>query len=128
QVVGRSVQLMIRYHNLRTITRSKKLDTYIDAKQDILQVAFELWQKHWNMEPIRLLGITVQDLEDKEIVGKQLDLFTYEQEAEKEKIDTTIEEHKKKYEKDQFVGWKNDKVHLTMSLQMDVLDEQQRLS
>src|SRR5699024_7368422 len=37
QVVGRSVKLMIRYHKLRTITRSKKLDTYIDAKQDILQ-------------------------------------------------------------------------------------------
>src|SRR5699024_1709478 len=81
------------------ITRSKKLDTYIDAKQDILHVAFELWQKHWNMEPIRLLGITDQDLEDKEIVGKQLDLFTYEQEAEKEKLHTTIEKVTNKYEK-----------------------------
>lgn len=128
QVVGRSVQLMIRYHNLRTITRSKKLDTYIDAKQDILQVAFELWQKHWNMEPIRLLGITVQDLEDKEIVGKQLDLFTYEQEAEKEKLYTTIEKLTKKYGKNPFVRWKDDKVHLTTSFQKDVLDDHQRSS
>lgn len=33
---GRSVQITIRYHDRKTITRSRKLQTYIDQKADIL--------------------------------------------------------------------------------------------
>src|SRR5699024_12395650 len=97
-------------------------------KQDTLQVALAHRQKHSSMQPIRLLGITGQALEDKEIVGKQLDLFTYEQEAEKEKLHTPIEKLTKKYGKNPFVRWKDDKVHLTTSFQKDVLDDHQRSS
>ncbi|PXY51690.1 DNA polymerase IV, partial [Virgibacillus profundi] len=62
QAVGQSIQLMIRYADRKTITRSKKLQMFIEDKEDILYFAKELLELHWNEEPIRLLGITVQDI------------------------------------------------------------------
>src|SRR5699024_2482312 len=97
KAAGRSVQLMIRYHDRKTITRSKKLQVFIDTKEEIIDVANELWQEHWNMQPIRLLDIMLQDIEEKKRIVKQLDLLTYEKEAEKEKIHHTIDTLSEKY-------------------------------
>src|SRR5690625_3242491 len=83
--VGLSVQIMIRYHDRKTVTRSQKLPRYIDEQEDIFQMAHDLFQHHWNHEPIRLLGVTMQDLEVKQNIAQQLDLFTYEKEIEKMK-------------------------------------------
>ncbi|UJL44782.1 DNA polymerase IV [Virgibacillus sp. NKC19-16] len=102
KAAGRSVQLMIRYHDRRTITRSKKLQSYIESKDDILHVANELLQKHWNLEPIRLLGITLQDVDEKEHIGQQLDLFTYEKHARKENLYVAIDALSEKYGKNPF--------------------------
>ncbi|MFB4166402.1 DNA polymerase IV [Virgibacillus sp. JSM 102003] len=102
QAAGRSVQIMIRYYDHKTITRSKKLQGFIDSKEDILHIANELFQKHWNLDPIRLLGITVQDVDEKQNIAKQLDLFTYEEEAGKEKLYTVIDELSQKYGKNPF--------------------------
>lgn len=125
QVAGRSVQLMIRYHDRKTITRSKKLQVFIDTKEEIIDIANELWQTHWNMHPIRLLGITVQDIEEKKQIGKQLDLFTYEKEAEKEKLYHTIDKLSEKYGKNPFktLEIENDHDHPRTSFQKDFLDD-----
>lgn len=96
-LVGKSVQIMIRYHDRKTITRSKKLDYYIDEKPELLLVARELFEQNWNGEPIRLLGVTVQHLEEKRLVGEQLDLFTYEEVAKKEVLKQTVENLKGKF-------------------------------
>lgn len=128
QAAGSSVQIMIRYHDHKTITRSKKLQTYIETKEDILQVANELFQKHWNLEPIRLLGITVQDVDEKQNIAYQLDLFTYEQEAEKEKLNKAIDELTTKYGKNPFRKLtnleKDEQPHT--SFQKDFLDDYKR--
>lgn len=122
---GRGIQLMIRYHNLKTITRSKKLKVYIETKEDILQVASDLLHKHWNLEPIRLLGITVQEAEEKKHIAKQLDLFTYEKDAEKEKLFTVIEELSEKYGKNTFKRFnkETDQDQPRTSFQKDFLDD-----
>ncbi|NAP00283.1 DNA polymerase IV, partial [Halomonas sp. MG34] len=99
---GQSIQLMIRYQDRKTITRSKKLYRYIDAKDEIMYEAEELFHKHWNQEPVRLLGITLQDVEVKKNIAKQLDLFTYEKEAGKEKLYEAIDGLSEKYGKDVF--------------------------
>lgn len=124
--IGRSVQLMIRYHDRQTVTRSKKLQTYIDSKSDILHVANELLQRHWNLEPIRLLGITLQDVEEKQNIGEQLDLFTYEKFARKEKLYTTIDELTERYGKGTFKRYnshKRDQEQPRTSFQKDFLDD-----
>ncbi|MEN2766053.1 DNA polymerase IV [Ornithinibacillus xuwenensis] len=124
QVAGGSVQLTIRYHNRKTITRSKKLSNYIEKKVDILKVAFELFEVHWNKEPVRLLGITVQDIEEKQNIVQQLDLFTYKKDAEKEKLYLAIDELTEKYGKNPFVEMKvEDQGQPRTSFQKDFLDD-----
>ncbi|HLR62473.1 MAG TPA: DNA polymerase IV [Lentibacillus sp.] len=126
QAAGQSVQIMIRYHDHKTITRSKKLHHFIESKSDILQFANELFQEHWNLEPIRLLGITVQDVDEKKNIAKQLDLFTYEQEAEKEKLYEAIDNLSQKYGKNLFKQLRNDdreEEQPRTSFQKDFLDD-----
>lgn len=125
-VVGKSVQLMIRYHDRKTITRSKKLQIYIDDKEVIIQIVKELFDLHWSQEPIRLIGITVQHIEEKQSVGKQLDLFTYEKEASKEKLYSTIDHLTEKYGKNPFKKLRaidDKKEQPKTSFQKDFLDD-----
>lgn len=128
QAAGRSVQIMIRYYDHKTITRSKKLQGYIDKKEDILHIANELFQRHWNLDPIRLLGITVQDVDEKQNIAKQLDLFTYEEEAGKEKLYAVIDELSQKYGKNPFKQLQNENKddQPRTSFQKDFLDDYKR--
>ncbi|ALX48021.1 DNA polymerase IV [Lentibacillus amyloliquefaciens] len=125
KAAGKSVQIMIRYHDHKTVTRSRKLHQFIENKDDILYFANELFQKHWNSEPIRLLGITVQDVDEKQNIAKQLDLFTYEKEAEKEKLYEAIDNLSQKYGKNTFKQLQNDDKNEQprTSFQKDFLDD-----
>ncbi|GLO66510.1 DNA polymerase IV [Oceanobacillus kimchii] len=97
EAAGKTVQITIRYHDRKTITRSKKLYNYIDNHSEILFVAKELFEQHWNEEPVRLLGVSLQDMETKRNIGEQLDLFTYESIEKKEKLQVTVDKLTKKY-------------------------------
>ncbi|WP_456279372.1 DNA polymerase IV [Bacillus sp. AK128] len=95
--LARTIQLTIRYHDRKTITRSKKVGNPIVESKDILLVIQQLWKKHWNEEPVRLLGITTQDLLEKNEAYKQLDIFTYQEDAKKEPLFQTIEKLQTKF-------------------------------
>lgn len=127
EVVGKSVQVMIRYHDRKTVTRSRKLDTYIDEKADLLPIAVELFEQHWNEQPIRLLGVTAQHLEDKRNVGEQLDLFTYEDAVKKEKLKQTVNQLADKFGEDTFKALPNkvdnESNEFRTSFQKDFLDD-----
>lgn len=96
-VVSWNIQLMIRYHDRMTITRSKKLANPISRWDEIYQAALSLFENNWNGEPIRLLGITGQDLSEKEEASRQLDLFSFEEEAKKEPLYEALTKIKEKY-------------------------------
>lgn len=123
--VGLSVQIMIRYDDRKTVTRSQKLPRYIDEQKDIFEIAHDLFQRHWNSKPIRLLGITMQDLEVKQNIAQQLNLFTYEKEIEKMKLQSTIEKLSKKYGDDTFkkINIAEDNNQFRTSFQKDFLDD-----
>lgn len=97
RVVSTTVQLTIRYHDFQTITRSKTWDNPFQEAEDIFHYAAYLLKKHWNGEPIRLLGITALDVFDRKEAVKQLDLFHYEEEAKTEALWKTIEQLQKKF-------------------------------
>ncbi|MET3682404.1 DNA polymerase-4 [Alkalibacillus flavidus] len=103
QVVAENVQLMIRYSDHKTITRSRQLRDFVEHETQLEQVALDLFHAHWNEDPIRLLGVTAQHLTHKEEAGKQLDLFSYEEEAKKEPLYQAIEQIEDKYGKETFV-------------------------
>ncbi|WP_182199472.1 DNA polymerase IV [Paraliobacillus salinarum] len=125
KVVGQHIQLTIRFHDRKTITRSKKLVELIEEETTIFKYALSLLDEHWNGKPIRLLGITVQDLHDKQEIVQQLDLFTYEKEASKEKLYQAMEKLTEKYGTDTFTKMNNseDKTQPSTSFQKDYLDD-----
>lgn len=97
EVLATKVLVTIRYGNLKTITRSKKLQNPIGEEEDLLQEAEDLFFSHWNEEPIRLLGVTGQELVEKDDAVKQLDLFSFEQDAKDEPILSIIDQINQKY-------------------------------
>lgn len=96
-VLGTKIFTTIRYSDRSTYTRSKKLNNPIVEAEDILTHAKALFDKHWTGEPIRLLGVTCQDLVPKEDAYKQLDLFSFQEDAKKEPLYKTIEDINRKY-------------------------------
>jgi DNA polymerase-4 len=92
-----NVSVTIRYKDRKTITRSRKLKNPILSKEDIFQSARGLFLKHWNGNPVRLLGVTGQDLVEKQDAVEQLDLFSYEKAAKKEPLYRAIDEIRQKF-------------------------------
>lgn len=102
----RNVSITIRYKDRKTITRSKKLTNPIVSHEDIFKAAKPLFVEHWNGNPVRLLGITGQDLLEEEHSFEQLNLFSYEKTAKKEPLYRAIESMKEKYGKAIFINKK----------------------
>ncbi|MBM7604536.1 DNA polymerase-4 [Metabacillus crassostreae] len=96
-VLASKIFITIRYGNLKTITRSKKLENPIDEEADIYTVARQMFFSHWEEEPIRLLGITGQELIEKNDAIKQLDLFSFEKDAKDEPLLSVIDKINSKY-------------------------------
>ncbi|MGE6258941.1 DNA polymerase IV [Heyndrickxia sporothermodurans] len=93
----KNVSITIRYKNRSTITRSRKLSNPIVHHKDIYSAAKLLFLKHWNGNPIRLLGVTGQDLIEQVNAVEQLDLFSYTKAAEKEPLYQALEKLREKY-------------------------------
>ncbi|MFT8322460.1 MAG: DNA polymerase IV [Bacillus sp. (in: firmicutes)] len=95
----KTLSITIRYGDRKNYSKSMKLDNPIKMEQEIVEKSKELFLKAWNGNPVRLLGITATNLIENNIVVKQLDLFSYEEEAEKEPLWKTIAALKEKYGK-----------------------------
>ncbi len=129
-VLSNNIQLMIRYGIHHTVTRSRKLSNPIESVNHIKEAAMFLLKKHWNGEPIRLLGVTAQDLVEKDDSVKQLDLFTFQEDAKKEPLHKTLQDLQEKYGKGIIKkGIRNkktadtgSKAKITTSFQKDFLD------
>ncbi len=64
EVAGKTVTLKIKYRDFKTQTRSKTLNQYISQKKDILNVAIQLMEQERFRESVRLLGITLSNLDN----------------------------------------------------------------
>jgi DNA polymerase IV len=99
EAVATNISIMIRFKDRKTITRSQKLQNPVSSKEEIGAAAKKLFLKHWNGDPVRLLGITGTDLIEADKAVKQLDLFSYEQDAKKEPLLNTMSFLREKYGK-----------------------------
>ncbi|CDQ17862.1 DNA polymerase IV [Halobacillus karajensis] len=124
KVLARNVQLTIRYHDRKTVTRSRQLNEFIHLGEDLFQTSIQLFDDHWNQQPVRLLGVTASDLAEKSEVTQQLDLFSFEQYASKEKLYKTIDDLTEKYGKNPFRSLSNPAdLQVNTSFQKDFLDD-----
>ncbi|WP_332691153.1 DNA polymerase IV [Halalkalibacter lacteus] len=107
EIFARGVQVTIRYHNWKMVTRSHKLVNPIQSPEDLTREANMLFEKAWNGEAVRLLGISTYDLLERKYAYKQLDLFSYREEIKREEIDKTMNQLRERFGEDIVrKGWK----------------------
>ncbi|KMK76038.1 DNA polymerase IV [Alkalihalobacillus pseudalcaliphilus] len=124
------VQLMIRYADWKTTTKSYQLDNPIQSADEIYQEISRLFLISWNNQYIRLLGISTYDLVEQQHAYKQLDLFHYKEEEKKHQLKQMVDQMKAKFGADVFV--KTDQLskkeekepsYIRTSFQRDFLDQ-----
>ncbi|MET0959191.1 MAG: DNA polymerase IV [Psychrobacillus psychrotolerans] len=99
-LAGRSITIHIRDANWKNKTKSKTLTSRLYKEQEIYQLALELFNASWNGDPIRLLGVTVNNVDDKGESVEQLSIFNFEEHAKEEPILKLVEQLQGKFGED----------------------------
>ncbi|MFC3345412.1 DNA polymerase IV [Paenibacillus abyssi] len=98
QLVTATVQITIRTPDMKTITRSTTLTTPTESTDEVYREACQLFDRHWKEEkPIRLLGVTLQNLTSRREAAIQLDLFGYKEQPKKAALTKTMDELRNKF-------------------------------
>lgn len=74
KLAGKTITLKIKYRDFKQQTRSKTLDHFISSKSQILKIAIELMEQSRFRESVRLLGITLSNLNNKEDEQKDVEV------------------------------------------------------
>lgn len=97
-LVASTVSITIREPSMKTYTRATTLAAPTESHDDVYREACRLFDAHWKKgEPVRLLGITLQNLAPKEQSAVQLDLFTFEKEPKKEQLNQAMDRIRDKF-------------------------------
>lgn len=89
------VNVQIKTKDFTVFSHQKKIEVPTDSTKEIYQIAKELLQVLLRGREIRLLGVRVDNLSDRE--QKQISLFDVEKNEKQEKLDQTIDALKNKY-------------------------------
>ncbi|MGL4662530.1 MAG: DNA polymerase IV [Culicoidibacterales bacterium] len=75
-----TVQITIRNANFQTITRAQTVLKPFNDVETLYYVAESLFLKHWNGDPLRLLGVAVSNFEQSKLYFEQMTIDNYYQE------------------------------------------------
>ena len=89
------VSVQLKTNEFKVISHQKKLEFATDSTKIIQKVSKELLQHIYNGTPIRLIGIRVEQLIEKEV--RQIPLFENSEQEKQKKIDSVVDEIKEKY-------------------------------
>lgn len=85
ELKGKTINLKVRHHDFKTITRSHSLPNHTDSTDTIWQAVHILFNQYWDRRnPVRLIGMGVSSLVLKDENIEQADLF---QKPQHSKID-----------------------------------------
>lgn len=97
-LIAGTVQITIRNPDMKTITRSFTLEGPTENMDTVYKEACRLFHQHWpSGHPVRLLGITLQNLQDKSQTAIQLDLFSFEKQPKQEELNKIMDRIRDKY-------------------------------
>lgn len=97
-LVASTVSITIREPSMKTYTRAVTLPAPTESHDDVYREACRLFDVHWGAgKPVRLLGITLQNLAPKKQAAVQLDLFTFEREPKKEQLNQAMDRIRDKF-------------------------------
>jgi DNA polymerase-4 len=97
QLAGTVVMIQIRTADWQNQTRSRTLINPLYKEQEIYKEAADLFKKHWDGEPVRLLGITVTNVILMDELHEQLSIYNFEKHAKEEKMDTLLSQLEQKF-------------------------------
>ncbi|QDP99130.1 DNA polymerase IV [Lysinibacillus fusiformis] len=128
KLAGVTVSIMIRTADWETYTRSKSMNNALNAKEDIVEQAWNLFNKHWNEEPVRLLGVTVSNVSDIKEMTQQLTFFNFEEHVKEEPIIKLVDQIEQKFGKGAIIRGSDiakpvGKHHANTSFSKDFWDE-----
>ncbi len=89
------VNVQLKINNFKNISHQKKMNIRTDTTKDILDVAKELLRELYNGELIRLVGVRVDGLVEKEEL--QLSIFDMPEDTKNKKIDEAMDKLKEKF-------------------------------
>lgn len=92
-IMGRTITLKIRFASFQTITRSLTLDVGTCSEEQLYFAAKRLYNKRGQDNPIRLLGLTVSQLQPWQVQG---DLFSEDAEMQ-EKVAEAIDKLQQRF-------------------------------
>ena len=72
---GKTVQLVLKDNEFKVINRSKRLGKLSNEFEDIYKTALELLKLNYDGRPIRLIGVTLQQLQNPKEIYEQLSIF-----------------------------------------------------
>ena len=72
---GKTVQLILKDNEFKLINRSKRLGKLSNSFEDIYKTALELLKANYDGRPIRLIGVTLQQLQNPKETYEQLSIF-----------------------------------------------------
>ena len=126
-LAGQSITVHIRDANWKNKTKSKTVNNRLFEEKDIFQLALKLFNDAWTGEPIRLLGVTVNNVYNKGESVEQLSIFTYEEHAKEEPILKLVEQIQEKFGQDSIKRGvskkKNPSLESKTSFSKDFLDD-----
>ncbi len=73
--VGSTIQIVMRYYTFENVNRSVTLNKPTNNALTIFYEAMKLFDRNYKDEPLRLLGVTLQNLSDEGSLVEQLSLF-----------------------------------------------------
>lgn len=86
ELAGPTVSIQTRSSEWKNRTRSITLNNTVWKSDDIFRNAWQLFTKHWNGEPLRLVGVTVSNVADKGDMTEQLSIFNFQEHAKEEPL------------------------------------------
>ncbi|HWO58234.1 MAG TPA: DNA polymerase IV [bacterium] len=105
---GRTITVRIRHADFTTLTRRNTLETATDNLAVIYKRAAAIFQAHWDERtPIRLLGISVSQLEHVDDLSGQTDLFAdaeCSREGTRRRLDAIVDQIRDRFGEDSIQG------------------------
>lgn len=95
--VGYTLTVQIRYHDWEQVSKRATMQQPIVTLEALTKLADELFTKLWTGRPVRLVGVTLSDLELRSEVVEQLTFETYEQYAKEGKMKETVKQLQRDY-------------------------------
>lgn len=84
QLQTKTIGIRIRYHNFETTQKVKTIAQYTDNYTLIEDTIIELFEAFYNGKPVRLIGVSLNNLKLKSEITPPYDLFTYQKISENE--------------------------------------------